>query len=79
VVLPGDVLVVDVAGLEVAVQDADESVRELAQGGVVADVPPAKRVVVGPCTRRCTERGEGLQVQRGAETAVGGVAVMALT
>jgi len=48
VVLPGDVLVVDGAGLEAAVQDADESVRELPQGCVMADVAGAERVVVGP-------------------------------
>jgi len=56
------------------VQDADEAVRELPQGGVVADVSVAERVVVGPCTRGRPERGEGLQVQRCAEAAVGGVA-----
>ncbi len=39
--------------------------------GVVAG---AERVVVGPCIRGCAERGEGLQVQRGAEAAVGGIA-----
>jgi hypothetical protein len=46
-------------------QDADEPVRELAQGGVVADVSPAQRVVVGACAWGCAERREGLQVQRG--------------
>ena len=30
-------------------QDADEAVRELAQRGVMADLPGAERVVVGPC------------------------------
>ena len=74
VVLPGDVLVVDGAGLEAAVQDADKSVRELPQGCVMGDVPGAERVVVGPCIRGCAERGEGLQVPRGGEAAVGGVA-----
>src|SRR3954469_17987828 len=34
---PGGVLAVEGPGLETAVQDADESVAELAQGGVVAD------------------------------------------
>ena len=32
-------------------EDADEPVGELAQGGVVADVPAAQRVVVGPGAR----------------------------
>ena len=73
-VLPGGVLVVEGAGLEAAVQDADEPVRELAQRCVVAGVAAAKVVAVGPCTWRGTQRGEGLEVQRGAEAAVGGVA-----
>jgi hypothetical protein len=51
VVLPGGVLVVEAAGLEAAVEDADEPVGELAQGCVVADVPAAQRVVVGRGTR----------------------------
>jgi hypothetical protein len=37
VVGPGGVFVVGGAGLEAAVQDADEAVAELAQRGVVAD------------------------------------------
>jgi len=61
VVLPGDVLVVDGAGLEAAVQDADKSVRELPQGCVMGDVPGAERVVVGPCIRGCAERPGGRQ------------------
>src|SRR5664279_2325674 len=47
-VLPGGVLVVLGAGLEAAVQDADEPVRELPQRGVVADLPGPERVVMGP-------------------------------
>src|SRR5664279_2586315 len=47
-VLPGGVLVVLGAGLEAAVQDADEPVRELPQRGVVADLPGPERVVIGP-------------------------------
>ncbi len=31
-------------------QDADEAVRELAQGRVVTDLPGPERVVVGPRT-----------------------------
>ena len=47
VVGPGGVLVVEGAGLEAAVQDADEAVGELAQRGLVADVAGAQGVVVG--------------------------------
>jgi hypothetical protein len=47
-VLPGGVLVVLGAGLEAAVQDADEPVRELPQRGVVADLPGPERGVIGP-------------------------------
>ena len=47
-VLPGGVLVVLGAGLEAAVQNADEPVRELPQRGVVADLPGPERVVIGP-------------------------------
>src|SRR5664280_3079697 len=72
-VLPGGVLVEKGAGLEAAVQDADEPVRELPQGRVVADVPAAQRVVVGPRTRRSAQRAERLLVQRGAQAPVGGV------
>ena len=39
------------AGLEAAVQDADQPVRELAQSGVVTDLPGFERVVVGPRAR----------------------------
>ena len=48
VVVPGDVLVVEPAGFEAAVQDPDESVAELAQRGVVAGAAGADGVVVGP-------------------------------
>jgi hypothetical protein len=41
------VFVVAGAGLEAAVEDADESVGELAEGGVVADPAVAERLVVG--------------------------------
>jgi hypothetical protein len=43
---PGGVLVVGRAGLEAAVQDADQAVAELAQGGVVAEAAGALLVVV---------------------------------
>jgi hypothetical protein len=47
VVGPGDVLVVELAGFEAAVQDPDEPVAELAQRGVVAGAAGADGVVVG--------------------------------
>ena len=45
VVLPGLLFAVGGLGFEAAVQDAYESVRELPQGGVVADVGPCRGVV----------------------------------
>ena len=44
VVVPGDCLVVEGAGFEAAVQDADEPVGDLAQGGLCS-VPRARGVV----------------------------------
>jgi hypothetical protein len=44
VVGPGGVLVVFVAGVEAALQDADEPVAGLAQCGVVADATWARTV-----------------------------------
>ena len=38
-VLPSGVFIVSGAGLEAAVQDADEPVRELAQRSVMTDLP----------------------------------------
>ena len=46
-VLPGDVFVVLGAGLEAAVQDADEPVRQLAERRVVTDLPGSESVVIG--------------------------------
>jgi hypothetical protein len=46
-VCPGSVFVVGGLGLEAAVQDADEPVGELAQGGLVSDVSAAELLVVG--------------------------------
>ena len=46
-VVPGGVLVVEGAGFEAAVEDADEAVGQLAQGGVVALAAGAELVVVG--------------------------------
>ena len=47
---PGGVLVVVGVGLEAAVEDADEAVGELAEGGLVADVAGSELLVVGACS-----------------------------
>jgi hypothetical protein len=47
VVAPGGVFVVEGAGLQAAVQDADETVGDLAQGGLVADLAGSESLVVG--------------------------------
>src|SRR6266487_489144 len=60
VLRPGGGLVVEGAGLEAAMQDADQAVGELAQRGVVADSAAAELVVVGAGAGRGGERGEGL-------------------
>ena len=49
VVGPGGGLVVEGAGLQTAVQDADEPVAELAQCCLVTDLAGSERVVVGAC------------------------------
>jgi hypothetical protein len=46
-VCPGGVFVVVGLGFEAAVEDADEPVGELAQGGLVADASVAELSVVG--------------------------------
>ena len=48
---PGGCFVVAGVGLEAAVQDADEAVAELAEGGLVADAAFAQGVVVGAGAR----------------------------
>jgi hypothetical protein len=45
---PGGVFVVGAVGFEAAVEDADESVGELAQGGVVVLAAVGELVVIGP-------------------------------
>src|SRR3954454_7270016 len=47
-VVPGGVFVVGSVGLQAAVEDADEAVRELAQRGLVAGAAGAELLVVGP-------------------------------
>src|SRR5674476_1382063 len=63
VLVPGGGLVVAGAGFEAAVQDSDETVAELAQGCVVADVAVPQRVVVGAGSRRSAQGAERLLVQ----------------
>jgi hypothetical protein len=41
------VFVVEGMGLQAAVEDSDEAVRELAEGGLMADVAGAELLVVG--------------------------------
>ncbi|GGT44246.1 hypothetical protein GCM10010271_55250 [Streptomyces kurssanovii] len=48
------------AGFEAAVEDADETVADLAEGGVVADIAGAFPVVVRAYSGRGTEGCEGL-------------------
>jgi hypothetical protein len=49
---PGGRLVIEGAGFEASVENADKAVGELAQGGVVACAAGALLVVVGPCSER---------------------------
>jgi hypothetical protein len=59
-VRPGGCLVVEGAGLEASVEDADEPVGEFAQGGVVLGAASAFGVVEGAGAGRGAEGGEGL-------------------
>src|SRR4051812_48966986 len=64
VVAPGGVLVVERAGLQAAVQDADQPVAQLPEGGVVAgDQLPAAVVVVHPRARVAHMRPDRLAVE----------------
>src|SRR5215469_14614880 len=63
-VSPGGGLVVDGAGLETSVQDADEPVRQPSQGVVMLYSAGAELVVEGAGTRGRVQRGERLAVQR---------------
>jgi hypothetical protein len=51
VVCPGGGLVIAGAGLQAAVQDADEAVGQLTEGGVVPGAAGAQAVVVGAGAR----------------------------
>src|SRR5829696_7744087 len=57
---PGGDLVVGCAVFEASVQDADESVGELTQSGVVVGAAVALAVVVGPGAGGCLQRRERL-------------------
>jgi hypothetical protein len=56
---PGGRLVVEGAGLQAAVQDAEEPVGELAQRCPVAGPAGTGLVVVGESAGRCAQGGEG--------------------
>src|ERR1022692_3730562 len=56
---PGGCLGVAGAGFQAAVQDADEAVAELAEGGVVAEPAGALLVVVAAGSGGCGQRGGG--------------------
>ena len=70
VVGPGLRFVVEAAGFEAAVEDADEAVAELTKGGVVADVSSSHRVVGGAGARRPAEGAEGPLVHGVCESVV---------
>src|SRR5258708_8412942 len=69
-VRPGGCLVVEGAGFEAAVQDADEPAGELAEGGVVFHASGTLGVVEGPGAGRGAQGGEGLGHQRVDEPVV---------
>src|SRR4051812_47039771 len=67
---PGCRLVVDGAGFEASVQDANEAVGEVAQCGVVAGAAGALPVVAGAGAGPGLHRGERLAHQRVDEPVV---------
>jgi hypothetical protein len=70
---PGGCLVVESAGFEASVQDADEPVRDFAEGRVVLGAAVAFGVVQGPGAGRDAEGGEGLGHERVGEPVVADV------
>ena len=68
---PGRCLVVEGAGLEASVQDADEPVRQPPECVVMFDSAGAELVVVGAGARGRVQGGEGLGVERVDEPVVG--------
>src|ERR1039457_3925738 len=69
-VWPGGCLVVGGAGLKASVEDADEPVGELAEGGVVLGAAGAFGVVEGAGTGRGADGGQGLGHERVGEPVV---------
>src|SRR5258708_32271845 len=57
---PGSRFVIEGAGFEAAVQDADQAVGELAEGGVAVGAAGSLFVVVGAGSGRGLQRGECL-------------------
>src|SRR5689334_11947151 len=74
VVRPCGRFVVESAGLEASVQDADEAVADLPQGRVVAGLTGALFVVVAAGAGRGAQGGERLGLQRVGEAVVADVA-----
>ena len=74
VVVPGEGFVVGLAGLEAAMEDADPAVGELAQRGLVADLPAPEFLVVGLGAGGAAHRGERPLLQGVTESFVAGVA-----
>ena len=70
---PGGCLVVEGAGFEASVQDADEPVRDLAQGRVVLGAAGTLGVIECPGAGRGAEGGEGLGHERVGEPVVADV------
>src|SRR6266545_3484063 len=70
VMRPGDGFVVAGAGFEAAVEDADEPVGELAQGGVVVGAAGAELVVVGAGARGGSQGTKCLLVEGIGEAVV---------
>ena len=69
-VRPGGCLVVEGAGLQASVQDADQPVGEPSQCVVVFDSAGAELVVEGAGAGRGVQRREGLGVERVDEAVV---------
>jgi hypothetical protein len=69
-VRPGGVFVVASVVAEAAVQDADKSVAQSAQGLMMGVAGGAMLVIEGPCTAAGQQGGEGPLVDGGIEAAV---------
>src|SRR5260370_17446475 len=67
---PGGFLAVEGAGLQAAVEDADEAVGDLAEGGIVLDLGGALLVVKGTGAGRGGQGSEGLGHESVGETVI---------